>query len=145
MFLKKYISSWQIKSLLSARANSTLAELLKDYAEKVGDSRLPRNFKDLRRLLQSIPDVECIQNDYGLEMWQVRRSRQKSEYKYMKKDKPRASSKGPKYPSSSKRPSSGTSSQGSSFTASQPKPKRHKYVDVNHHNSTHMRIIVGYP
>lgn len=136
---------------MASRANSTLAELLKDYDERVADNRLPRNFKDLRRLLQSIPEVECIQNDYGLEMWQVKKPKQKPEYKYMKKGKPRASSKGPNR--SNKRSNSGTSSQGSSFAASQPKPKRQRFhqdpkrqkqQDVNHNLSQRHRVIVGY-
>lgn len=135
--------------MLAARANSTLAELLKDYDEKVGDNRLPRNFKDLRRLLQSIPEVECIQNDYGLEMWQVRKSKQKPEYKYMKKSKARASPKAPRG-RSNKRSNSGMSSQGSSFAQSQPKPKRQrsqhelkqqKHIDVNHNLSQRHRVI----
>lgn len=153
----------KIKSLLASRANSTLAELLDDYKNKVGDNRLPQNYTDLRRLLQSIPEVECFRNDYGLEMWEVK----KHEYKYMKKSKsrgavakrPRATSKHPpprdtssKGRNSSKRSVSKTSSQGSSFTKSQPKSKRqrnhddpsrqHYQRDINHNVSRSHRTIV---
>lgn len=141
----------QIKTLLASRGNSTLSELMDDYNESVGDNRLPRNYEDLERLMKSIPDVECIVNSYGLEMWQVDRSRQRSQYKYMKKDKPRSSSRGPQRSSSNKRSNSGLSSQGSSFGKSQPKPKRqrnhgdvptNKRVDTKH--LTNSRVLVSH-
>uniref|UniRef100_A0A336KEW7 CSON007657 protein n=1 Tax=Culicoides sonorensis TaxID=179676 RepID=A0A336KEW7_CULSO len=134
-----------IKSLLSLRANSTCAELLKDYDEIVGDNRLPRNFKDLRRLLQSIPEVKCIRNDYGLEMWEVRRTfnnnnnNKKSEYKFMKNDKPRGNFQNTGPSKKRSKSNSRTSSQTSSFTAAQPQRKRQRFLD---HNITgHHRII----
>lgn len=117
----------------------------------MGDNRLPRNYEDLERLMKSIPDVECIVNSYGLEMWQVDRSRQRSQYKYMKKDKPRSSSRGPQRSSSNKRSNSGLSSQGSSFGKSQPKPKRqrnhgdvptNKRVDTKHLSNS--RVLVSH-
>lgn len=114
--------------MLASRANSTLAELLKDYDDKVCDNRLPRKFGDLRRLLQSMPGVECIQNDYGLEMWQIKKPKEKSS-KYMKKDKVRASSK--EAYGSNKRSNSGTSTKGSYFSTSQPKPKRQQRNHIN--------------
>ncbi|XP_063700356.1 maternal effect protein oskar [Culicoides brevitarsis] len=128
-----------IKTLLNSRLNATLAELKKDYEEKVGDNRLPRNYSDLRRLMISMADngdVQCVENAYGLEIWQVNRSSIKqSEYTYMKKKGSSSSGMTQKRPrrheptsnSRNRRSRMSTSRNSSISPASQPRAKRKCY------------------
>lgn len=66
--------SFQLLNLLIKNGSSSIAELKRDYENSIGDGWLPDTPKEIREILQTIPDICMVKNRNGTDLWMAKQA-----------------------------------------------------------------------